>query len=136
MRSKISNRAKFALLFSAAGIVGGVVRGAIVEFANGPWKMLESALLGAFVCGLLGLYVGYDLSRIFIALFRINNWCQNQVRNVVNPENTVRRTTCPICETPLPKYRIPSTARQTMFGGCNCDRCGCEVDRFGNELKG
>lgn len=41
------------------------------------------------------------------------------------------RTRCPNCSEPLPRIRLPSSARQAVFGGWVCKACGTEVSRSG-----
>ncbi len=41
---------------------------------------------------------------------------------------------CPKCQTPVPRYRKPSSFRQAFFGGWMCENCGTEMDRKGSKL--
>ena len=41
---------------------------------------------------------------------------------------------CPECGTPMPKFRMPQSARQWLWGGWTCSECGCEVDRKGQRV--
>ncbi|HKN74028.1 MAG TPA: hypothetical protein VJW94_02535 [Candidatus Acidoferrum sp.] len=41
---------------------------------------------------------------------------------------------CPRCGMHLPQVRIPTSLRQSMWGGCTCQTCGAEVDKWGREL--
>ncbi|SRR6266498_1550095 len=45
-----------------------------------------------------------------------------------------RRYNCPRCGSPLPRFRIPTSVPQLMYGGSTCKQCGCEVDSTGREI--
>jgi hypothetical protein len=38
----------------------------------------------------------------------------------------------PDCGAILPKFRMPASGRQALWGGWICPECGCAVDRKGN----
>jgi hypothetical protein len=42
---------------------------------------------------------------------------------------------CPNCGTPFPRFRKPTFNRQTFWGGATCEKCGCEVNRYGRAIK-
>jgi hypothetical protein len=42
--------------------------------------------------------------------------------------------TCPVCGTPLPKFRKTRSVKQALYGGWTCSFCGAEVDRQGREI--
>ena len=42
---------------------------------------------------------------------------------------------CPRCSEPTPQIRIPTSVRQTAWGGWTCARCGCEMDKWGAEIS-
>ncbi len=44
-------------------------------------------------------------------------------------------TPCPNCGEKLPALRLPRNARQFMWGGSSCPKCGQEFDRFGEGRK-
>ena len=44
-----------------------------------------------------------------------------------------RRHDCPRCGSPLPRFRIPTSVPQLMYGGSTCKQCGCEVDSTGHD---
>ena len=46
-----------------------------------------------------------------------------------------RRLRCPRCDTPAPLVRTPKSARQAMWGGVTCAKCGCEIDKWGREIS-
>ena len=42
---------------------------------------------------------------------------------------------CPKCGQPRPMLRLPRSIRQAVWGGHTCPSCGCEVDKWGREVK-
>lgn len=42
---------------------------------------------------------------------------------------------CPKCKEKLPILREPKSAKQFLWGGWTCHRCGCEVDKWGKEIQ-
>ena len=36
---------------------------------------------------------------------------------------------CPVCDTPVPAFRWPTSFRQALWGGWKCDTCSTEFDR-------
>jgi hypothetical protein len=38
---------------------------------------------------------------------------------------------CPACGLPMPKVRRPESLKQALWGGGNCGKCGCEMDKWG-----
>ena len=38
---------------------------------------------------------------------------------------------CPKCEAPAPTVRRPKNRRQALWGGCTCEECGTEYDKWG-----
>lgn len=43
---------------------------------------------------------------------------------------------CPRCREPLPVIRVPKSLRETLWGGCTCKKCGCQVDKWGEPIRG
>lgn len=43
------------------------------------------------------------------------------------------RVNCPRCGSPLPVVRKPGSAKEMMWGGWTCPKCGCKVDKYGRE---
>lgn len=43
---------------------------------------------------------------------------------------------CPGCGASLPRFRIPASLRQALWGGQTCSVCGCEVDARGRQKEG
>ncbi len=81
---------------------------------------------------------------IFFAVLTISlgpiAWQRRQVADeVVDARarflNGLRRShNCPRCGSSLPRFRIPTSVRQLLYGGSRCKQCGCEVDRTGHEI--
>ena len=44
--------------------------------------------------------------------------------------------TCPECDAPQPKSRMPKNRRQFLRGGWTCENYGCEIDRKGKKGEG
>jgi len=42
---------------------------------------------------------------------------------------------CPRCGSRMPEIRMPVNLRQFLWGGGTCKACGCEVDKWGKEIK-
>jgi len=42
---------------------------------------------------------------------------------------------CPKCSQKVPVIRKPKTIRQFLWGGGTCTKCGCEIDKWGNEIR-
>lgn len=38
---------------------------------------------------------------------------------------------CPACGSPIPRVRQPKSLRQALWGGGTCEKCGCEMDKWG-----
>jgi hypothetical protein len=38
---------------------------------------------------------------------------------------------CPACGCPTPQVRQPKSIRQALWGGWRCEKCGCEMDKWG-----
>jgi len=45
-----------------------------------------------------------------------------------------RHVQCPRCGTPAPAIRKPRNRRQMLWGGCTCEECGLEYDKWGVEV--
>lgn len=44
------------------------------------------------------------------------------------------RKFCPDCGKPLPKFRRPSSVKQSLWGGNTCPKCGCQINRKGEKV--
>lgn len=38
---------------------------------------------------------------------------------------------CPACGSPMPRRRQAKTLNQKLWGGWTCEKCGCEMDKWG-----
>jgi hypothetical protein len=45
------------------------------------------------------------------------------------------RRKCPNCGEQFPRWRVPASGRQALWGGGTCAKCGCEVDRRGRKVE-
>lgn len=61
-------------------------------------------------------------------------WSWNRRHRGTKWEINLQRVTCPRCQNPLPRVRIPRTREQAKWGGWTCKKCGCEVDKHGKEI--
>jgi len=41
---------------------------------------------------------------------------------------------CPACRSPMPQIRRPKSLRQALWGGGTCERCGCQLDKWGRRI--
>lgn len=53
----------------------------------------------------------------------------------VNIEGLKRGPQCPRCAAAMPRARVPKTFAQALWGGNACPMCGCDVDKWGREVK-
>jgi hypothetical protein len=100
---------------------------------------------------LLGLLMGQNLAErliagVFFAVMTIwlgpIAWNRLHSDDAANARDSLaiylnrmrRRHTCPRCGSPLPRFRIPTSVPQLMYGGSTCKQCGCEVDSAGHEI--
>lgn len=42
---------------------------------------------------------------------------------------------CPRCKEKLPVFRNPKSVKQFLWGGWTCHKCGCEIDKWGQEIQ-
>jgi hypothetical protein len=103
-----------------------VLSGFLLGFLMGQ-NLTERMISGLFF-GLLTLWLGpIAWKRRQAAEEVANSW--NRLLN------GLRRTyNCPRCGSPLPRFRIPTSVPQLMYGGSTCKQCGCEVDNTGHEI--
>jgi hypothetical protein len=47
----------------------------------------------------------------------------------------LNQISCPRCRTQLPSLRKPASLSQALWGGGNCPGCGCELDKWGREIR-
>jgi hypothetical protein len=46
----------------------------------------------------------------------------------------LRPVRCPECDCPAPTVRVPKNLQQTLWGGCTCEECGTEFDKWGQPV--
>ncbi len=46
----------------------------------------------------------------------------------------LRPVHCPECGEPAPVVRRPKNRRQALWGGCTCEVCGLEYDKWGRAI--
>lgn len=46
----------------------------------------------------------------------------------------LRPVRCPECDSPAPTVRRPKNRRQALWGGCTCEECGTEYDKWGQPV--
>ncbi len=101
--------------------------------------LLSSLLLFAIVDSLLGILIPDRVLNVLFAgtmtvvlvglllvvygTFARNRWGIN-----------FHQVNCPRCGAPVPKVRQPKSRYQKLWGGWNCERCGCELDKWGNPI--
>jgi hypothetical protein len=68
------------------------------------------------------LFIG--VIRVVVGTMRHDRWGIN--RAAIN---------CPRCKQPMPQIRNPKSFSQFLWGGGTCGSCGCELDKWGRELK-
>jgi hypothetical protein len=42
---------------------------------------------------------------------------------------------CPRCGQQVPAVRVPKSVQEFLWGGHTCIKCGCEIDKWGNEIR-
>lgn len=82
-----------------------------------PGKVLNVA----FAVTATGILVGLVL--VVYGTFARNRW-------VIN----FQQVNCPRCDAPVPRARKPKSRREMRWGGGTCDKCGCEIDKWGNPI--
>jgi hypothetical protein len=43
---------------------------------------------------------------------------------------------CAACGSPVPQVRRPKSLSQARWGGWTCEKCGCEMDKWGRLITG
>jgi len=102
--------------------------------------VIKSILLGFPLSALLDILLGIiipdhviRLALIFIVPFLLVGGLlvafgtvkKNQWGISTKPVN------CPACGCPVPKVRQPKSVKQALWGGWTCEKCGCEMDKWG-----
>jgi hypothetical protein len=75
-----------------------------------------------FVVTMSVVLVGVAL--VIYGTFAKNRWGLN-----FHPVN------CPRCGESMPRVRVPRSRSQRLWGGCTCNNCGCEMDKWGREIE-
>ena len=44
------------------------------------------------------------------------------------------KVVCPECGAKQPVFRIPKNLDQLMFGGGQCEKCSCKMDKHGSKI--
>jgi hypothetical protein len=81
-----------------------------------PDHMAKKVVMTAMACVLL-------LGVLLVALGTItrNRWG-------INP----KPVNCPACGSAIPRVRQPKSLKQALWGGSTCEKCGCEMDKWGH----
>jgi hypothetical protein len=67
--------------------------------------------------------LGVGVVLVIYGTIRNNRWGIN-----LEPAN------CPRCKQSVPQVRKPVSLSQALWGGGTCQRCGCEIDKWGREI--
>ena len=51
------------------------------------------------------------------------------------PLINLNKVFCPKCNKEQKFFRVPASFHEALVGGWNCPECGCQMDKFGNELS-
>ena len=81
---------------------------------------------------LLIIFILFFLFFLIGTIFVIIGSYKRKGRMGINTDSII---VCPRCGETLPKFRKPTSLRQTLWGGWTCKKCGCEVDKWGKEIK-
>lgn len=110
-------------------ILGMLCRGAGREMDDALLSVITLVCTGLFVLVLTVVVVGIPAAIIGLIVVqtirREGRWGMN-----------LKPTSCPECQTPAPAFRTPKNARQAMWGGWTCERCGLELDKWGRPVAG
>jgi hypothetical protein len=102
------------------GLVLSLVLFAVLDELLGlliPDKVLNVA----FAAVATGILIGLVL--VVYGTFARNRWGINS-----------EQVNCPRCHAPVPGVRKPKSRREMLWGGWTCDKCGCEMDKWGNPM--
>ena len=101
--------------------------------------LLSSFLLFAILDSLLGLLIpdkvlnvlfAVTMTAVIVGLVFVVSGTIARNRWGVN----FREVKCPRCHALVPKIRKPKSRYQMLWGGWTCDKCGCEMDKWGNVI--
>jgi len=46
----------------------------------------------------------------------------------------LRPVNCPCCQATVPQVRKAKSVREALWGGGTCDKCGCQMDKWGRQI--
>jgi hypothetical protein len=85
---------------------------------------------------------GSQLSIIIISVAGAMAWLvSSRILNRIWPRegkwgmNSSPIRSCPHCNAPTPRWRMPANWRQAMWGGWTCSQCGHEFDKYGKAIS-
>jgi hypothetical protein len=136
----------FGIILIVLLVVSGYSIGFGVNLKTGQgWLQVLSGFL-------LGLLMGQNLAERLIAGVFLAGWIillgpiawkrHQAAKELLNArgsslsylERLRRRHNCPRCGSLLPRFRIPNSVPQLLYGGTTCKQCGCEIDSTGHEI--
>ncbi|MGA2169345.1 MAG: hypothetical protein ABSG62_14135 [Terracidiphilus sp.] len=103
-----------------AGLILSLLLFALLDELLGiliPDKVLNVAFAVVATVMLIGLAL------VAYGTFARNRWGVN-----------LQQVNCPRCHAPVPRARKPRLRREMLWGGGTCDKCGCEMDKWGNPI--
>jgi hypothetical protein len=78
------------------------------------------------VMAVVALAVVMGLGLLIGAVLVIRDTVRKRGRWGIN----LRPVRCPKCGEPAPAIRRPKNRRQALWGGCTCEQCGTEYDKW------
>jgi hypothetical protein len=102
------------------GLLSSLLLFAILDFLLGI-LIPEKVLNVVFALTMTVVFVGLVL--VVYGIFTRNRWGVN-----------FKEVNCPRCHALVPKVRKPKSRYQMLWGGWTCDKCGCEMDKWGNVI--
>ena len=86
---------------------------------------MGSEFFSAMMISLLVIIIGVVLMAIII-----KKWPRSGKMGI-----NLKTVYCPQCGAKAPAMRKPANLRQALWGGWTCSQCGCEFDKYGNEIS-
>jgi hypothetical protein len=102
------------------GLLSSLLLFAILDFLLGI-LIPDEVLNVVFAVTMTVVFVG--LVSVVYGTFTRNRWGVN-----------FKEVNCPGCHALVPKVRKPKSRYQMLWGGWTCDKCGCEMDKWGNVI--
>jgi hypothetical protein len=84
------------------------------------------------VMAVVALAIVMGLGLVTGAVLVIRDTVRKQGRWGIN----LRTVRCPKCGEPAPVIRRPKNRRERLWGGCTCEQCGTEYDKWGRAIAG